>query len=95
MSGARTRPGTNPFRRHLKDQPLGFSPSRSRRTWKTCDRETGLRRKCRKCLVIAKVGGSPTLGGAGKPRNECDTCGQARCEKGAHRADGEAPDGSG
>lgn len=59
-----------------------------------CDRETAPGRKCPGVLVIAKGGSSPPLGGAGKPRNECDTCGQARREKGAHRVDGEAPDGS-
>jgi hypothetical protein len=59
-----------------RSKPSWFSSSTASRTAgraEVCDQDTAPGRKCPDRLAVMKGGASPPLGGAGKPRNQCQT----------------------
>jgi hypothetical protein len=59
-----------------RSKPSWFSSSLSAREAgcrEVCDQDTAPGRKCPGRLAVMKGGASPPLGGAGKPRNQCQT----------------------
>ena len=62
--------------RMRRSKPSWFSSSTATREagrTEVCDQDTAPGRKCPDRLVVMKGGASPPLGGAGKPRNQCQT----------------------